>query len=209
MIDYIEPIIVSCLIIDGTSISFILNLFGNQVLFIHGKMSKIEIEDNMSKFKNGSTMILLSTTVIEVGVDIPDASTIVIEYANKFGLAQLHQLRGRVGRGSLTSNCILIYHKKLSEISRERLKVLKESNDGFHIAEQDLKLRGGGEIFGTKQTGLPSWNFFDPYQDIEMIDDAKENSKELLKKYNEKYKIIRYLISIFFDDKKIKNYLTG
>ena len=107
-------------------------------------------------------MILVSTTVIEVGVNIPSATLMIIEDANRFGLSQLHQLRGRVARGNLQSHCILIHNKNLSEISKKRLMILKESSNGFEIAERDLFLRGSGDFFGTNQSGLPRWKFFSP-----------------------------------------------
>ena len=111
----------------------------------------------MRALKNKETKILLATTVIEVGIDVPDANIIVIENSERFGLAQLHQLRGRVGRGSKESYCILMHDDSLSELSQKRLKIIYESNDGFHIAEEDLKLRGPGDILGLSQTGLPSF----------------------------------------------------
>ena len=184
-------------------------IFYTKVDFIHGKIKKEEIANKIDKFRDGKTMILVSTTVIEVGVDIPSASLIVIENANKFGLAQLHQLRGRIGRGELNSNCVMIHNNNLSTSGKERLLTMKKSNDGFFIAEQYLKLRGGGEIFGLKQTGLPSWRFFNPYFDIDLIDNVRNNCKRL---FNNKVKYknqIDFLTTVFFRSEEIENYFTG
>ena len=128
---------------------------GFAVGLLHGRLPPDEKESAMEKFQRGETQILVSTTVIEVGVDVPNATVMVIEQAERFGLAQLHQLRGRVGRGAEQSYCILVTDK-LNDTGRERIRTLVESNDGFYIAEMDMKLRGPGEFFGTKQSGLPA-----------------------------------------------------
>jgi ATP-dependent DNA helicase RecG len=127
---------------------------GLAVGLLHGRMPAADKEAAMEKFQRGETKILVSTTVIEVGVDVPNASVMVIEQAERFGLAQMHQLRGRVGRGAEQSYCILVT-AKMSETARERIRTLVESGDGFYIAEMDMKLRGPGEFFGTRQSGLP------------------------------------------------------
>src|SRR6202034_117397 len=127
-----------------------------RVGLLHGKLKAEDKESAMEKFQRGETQILVSTTVIEVGVDVPNATVIVIEQAERFGLAQLHQLRGRVGRGGEQSYCVLVTGK-LNDVGRERIRTLVESNDGFYIAEMDMKLRGSGEFFGTRQSGMPSF----------------------------------------------------
>jgi ATP-dependent DNA helicase RecG len=137
--------------------------FPDDIQMLYGKMKTSEKQEIFKNFKEGRTHILVSTTVIEVGVDIPDATVIVIENAEKFGLAQLHQLRGRVGRSHLQSFCILMFDPKLSRIASERIRIIKGSNDGFHIAEKDLILRGGGEILGTRQSGQKKYKTFDAY----------------------------------------------
>ncbi len=181
----------------------------NKVDFIHGKLKKVDIEKKINSFINGDIKVLVSTTLIEVGVDIPEASIIVIEYANNFGLAQLHQLRGRIGRNNLESNCVLLHHNELSEDGKKRLLIMKKSSDGFFIAEQDLKLRGSGEIFGTKQTGLPTWKFFNPYLDLELVPNVRENCKSLINTYQKNKDKINFLTSSFFNEKDIDNYFTG
>jgi ATP-dependent DNA helicase RecG len=129
--------------------------FGDEVGLVHGKLAGKDKDRVMAEFASGALSILVSTTVIEVGVDVPNASIMIIEHAERFGLAQLHQLRGRVGRGAKQSSCILLYRQPLSDTARERLGVMRRTEDGFVIAEEDLKLRGGGEVLGTRQSGLP------------------------------------------------------
>lgn len=129
--------------------------FGDRVGLVHGRLAGKEKDRVMAEFASGALSILVSTTVIEVGVDVPNASIMIIEHAERFGLAQLHQLRGRVGRGAKESSCILLYRQPLSETARERLGVMRRTEDGFVIAEEDLRLRGGGEVLGTRQSGLP------------------------------------------------------
>lgn len=150
-----------------------------QVGLLHGKMKAADKDEVMQKFKDGILRILVATTVIEVGIDVPDATLIIIENAEKFGLAQLHQLRGRVGRGELQSYCMLMYNPKfLSKTSRKRLEIMRSSSDGFYIAEQDLILRGGGEILGTKQSGEPDFFFADLGQDLDILLQANKQSLE-------------------------------
>jgi ATP-dependent DNA helicase RecG len=131
--------------------------FGATVGLVHGRLKAAEKDRAMQAFATGETQILVATTVIEVGVDVPEASVIVIEQAERFGLAQLHQLRGRVGRGSEQSTCLLLYRAPLGETAKARLAILRETQDGFRIAEEDLRLRGEGDVLGTRQSGLPGF----------------------------------------------------
>lgn len=133
----------------------------------------------MRRFVSGETKILVSTTVIEVGVDVPNASVMVIEQAERFGLAQIHQLRGRVGRGPHQSYCVLVTGK-LNEIARERIRTLVESDDGFYIAEMDMKLRGPGEFFGTKQAGVPGLRLADLLRDGDILEAARSEAQALV-----------------------------
>ena len=151
-------------------------------------------------------MILVSTTVIEVGVNIPSATLMIVEDANRFGLSQLHQLRGRVARGNLQSHCILIHNKNLSEISKKRLMILKESSNGFEIAEKDLFLRGSGDFFGTNQSGLPRWKFFSPYQDLDFLEKTKLNCKDILESKNNKVSAL--LTDIFYKKTDFINFFS-
>lgn len=147
---------------------------------IHGKMKSAEKDKIMQAFVNGEINILVSTTVIEVGVDVPNASLMVVENAERFGLSQLHQLRGRVGRGTHKSYCVL-FSDSDNEISKSRLKVMEQTNDGFKISEEDLKLRGPGDFFGSRQHGLPEMHIADLFTDIRVLNDAQEAAQELLK----------------------------
>jgi ATP-dependent DNA helicase RecG len=142
---------------------------------LHGRMPAGEKEAAMEKFQRGEIKILVATTVIEVGVDVPNASVIVIEQAERFGLAQMHQLRGRVGRGTEQSYCILVT-AKMSELARERIRTLVESNDGFYIAEMDMKLRGPGEFFGTRQSGLPALQIASIVRDADVLEVARNEA---------------------------------
>ena len=134
----------------------------------------------MQSFKEGKLDVLVATTVIEVGVDVPNATLMVIEHAERFGLAQLHQLRGRVGRGAQKSFCVLLYGE-LSDTGRERLKVIRESNDGFEIARRDLEIRGPGEFLGAKQSGVPLLRFADLEHDSSLLESARDFATQWLK----------------------------
>ena len=153
-----------------------------KVGLIHGRMKSKEKESIMHKFKIGDLHILVATTVIEVGVDVPNATMMIIENAERMGLSQLHQLRGRVGRGVKESTCILLYGKKLSNIAKDRLKVIYENLDGFKISEEDLRLRGPGEFLGLKQSGLPALKIADINKDKTLLDNAKEDAEDLINK---------------------------
>ena len=169
--------------------------FPNKVGLIHGALDKIEKEKVLFKFLNKEILILVSTTVIEVGIDFPNANLIVIENANKFGLAQLHQLRGRVGRGKKQGTCILLYKDGLSKNAIKRIKILKNSDDGFFIAEEDLKLRGFGDLVGYQQSGLKNFRFADPVIHEELFKLA-ENYVKKNSEYINKEKYV-FLLKLF------------
>ena len=149
-----------------------------KVAYLHGKMKQKEKDEIMQKFKNGEIQILVSTTVIEVGVNVPNANIMVVQNAEHFGLAQLHQLRGRVGRGEYQSYCILIYEGKGKNTS-ERMKIMKETDNGFVVAEKDLELRGSGEFFGTRQHGLPEFKIANLFEDVAILKEVQELAKKI------------------------------
>jgi ATP-dependent DNA helicase RecG len=151
-----------------------------RVGLVHGRMKALEKETVMQAFKKGELQILVSTTVIEVGVDVPNASVMIIEHAERFGLSQLHQLRGRIGRGERQSYCFLMTDYKRSKDARERLAIMEKTNDGFEIAEADLRLRGPGDFLGTKQSGLPEFVFADLSRDQDLLEQAREAALQLL-----------------------------
>ena len=153
---------------------------GVRVALVHGRMKAAEKQATMRAFKQGETGLLVATTVIEVGVDVPNASLMVIENAERLGLAQLHQLRGRVGRGSAASSCVLLYQSPLSAMARERLDTLRQTNDGFAIAEKDLQLRGPGELLGTRQTGLAAFRMADLARDADLLPQVHALADRLL-----------------------------
>jgi ATP-dependent DNA helicase RecG len=152
---------------------------------VHGRLKSSEKNSVMQSFVSGDIQILVATTVIEVGVDVPNASLMVIEHAERFGYAQLHQLRGRVGRGSAESVCILLYGQELSLAAKERLQTLKETQDGFLIAERDLALRGPGELLGSKQSGDAMLRFIDLQKEQWLIEKTQQLSVALLSNYPE------------------------
>jgi len=148
---------------------------------LHGRLPAQEKEAAMEDFKRGRIKILVSTTVIEVGVDVPNATVMLIEQAERFGLAQLHQLRGRVGRGAEQSYCILVT-ERVNDAARERIRTMVDTNDGFQIAEMDLKLRGPGEFFGTRQSGLPSLRVASILRDPEILEVARAHAQEFMER---------------------------
>tara|TARA_B100001063_G_C16581110_1_gene460808 strand:- start:54 stop:809 length:756 start_codon:yes stop_codon:yes gene_type:complete len=156
-------------------------IFPNQVGLIHGSLDKINREIILKRFLNKEISILVSTTVIEVGIDFPNANLIVIENSNKFGLAQLHQLRGRVGRGEKQGTCVLLFKDGLSKNAIKRIKILKDSDDGFYIAEKDLKLRGFGDLIGYQQSGIKNFRFADPviHEDLFKLAERYVNTNEI------------------------------
>ena len=155
-------------------------LDGCQVGLVHGRLKPKDKQAVMDAFKAGELAVLVATTVIEVGVDVPNASLMVIENAERLGLAQLHQLRGRVGRGAVASNCVLLYQPPLGRLARERLEVMRETNDGFRIAEKDLELRGPGEVLGTRQTGQLSFRIADLSRDAHLLPAVQQVGERLL-----------------------------
>ncbi|MBP3140365.1 ATP-dependent DNA helicase RecG [Aliivibrio fischeri] len=162
---------------------------------VHGRMKPKEKQQIMQEFKEGNLHLLVATTVIEVGVDVPNSSLMIIENPERLGLAQLHQLRGRVGRGSVASHCVLLYHSPLSKTAQKRLSVLRESNDGFVIAQRDLEIRGPGELLGTKQTGLADFKIADLVRDQHLIPEVQRIARHLHDNYpkNAKAIILRWL----------------
>ena len=158
---------------------YLKKIFPNKVDILHGKTEKIEKELILKKFLDEKIKILVSTTIIEVGIDFPNANVIIIENANKFGLSQLHQLRGRVGRGQKDSTCILMFKSSLSENARKRLNILKKNNDGFKISEEDMKLRGYGDVLGFKQSGLKIFKLADPVHNHDLFSLAEREIKRI------------------------------
>ena len=154
-------------------------LFPNQVSLLHGKTKNEEKENILNRFLNNKFKILVSTTIIEVGIDFPNANVIIIENANKFGLSQLHQLRGRVGRGNKDSTCILMFKSNLSENAKKRINTLKESNDGFYISEEDMKIRGFGDILGFKQSGIKNFKLADPIHNSDLFILAEKEMRRI------------------------------
>jgi ATP-dependent DNA helicase RecG len=150
---------------------------GSIVGLVHGKMPAGERDAAMADFAAGRIQVLVATTVVEVGVDVPDATIIVIEHAERFGLAQLHQLRGRVGRSDLPSTCLLLYKGPLGQVAEERLKIMRETEDGFVIAEADLRLRGAGEILGTRQSGMPGFRLAHPEHQGALMETARDDAR--------------------------------
>jgi len=153
-----------------------------RVRLLHGRMKSEEKESIMAGFKNGETQILVSTTVIEVGIDIPNASVMVVEHAERFGLSQLHQLRGRIGRGRYPSQCILIAPYRCSEEAKIRLGAMQRTTDGFQIAEEDLNLRGPGEFFGIRQSGFPDFRVAHMIRDTSILLEARKEAFGLIEK---------------------------
>jgi len=171
-----------------------------KVGLVHGKMKPKDKAEIMADFVSGWTQVLVATTVIEVGVDVPNASIMIIEHSERMGLAQLHQLRGRVGRGDIESQCILLYENKLSEIAKQRLKVISTSTDGFEIARQDLLIRGPGELLGQRQSGLPALRFANLEEDLDILHAARDIAKLLVDKYPIHAK---QLVELWFHNKQI------
>ncbi len=188
-------------------------IFGNQVGLIHGKMKEKDKDAVMEKFKSGVLKLLVATTVIEVGVNVPEATVMVIEHAERFGLAQLHQLRGRIKRGFQASTCLLLYGYPLSETARARLNIMKDSEDGFVIAEKDLELRGGGEILGTRQSGFNEFRLADMSVHKNLLLTAHKDAQMIMETDPElasaRGQALRTLLYLFERDDAVKTYLAG
>jgi ATP-dependent DNA helicase RecG len=188
-------------------------VFGDQVGLVHGKMKGVDKDTVMAKFQSGEISILVATTVIEVGVNVPEATIMVIEHAERFGLAQLHQLRGRVGRGADKSTCLLVRAEHVGEVAKSRLKIMRESEDGFLIAEEDLKLRGSGEILGTRQSGMPDFKLVDFAVHSDLIEMARDDARLIVSKdmelMSERGKALRHLLYLFERDEGIRLMQSG
>ncbi len=186
---------------------------GEAIGLIHGRMKGPERDEAMAKFKAGITKVLVATTVIEVGVDVPEATIMVVEHAERFGLAQLHQLRGRVGRGDAKSSCLLLYYGPLGETAKARLKILRESDDGFLIAEEDLKLRGAGELLGVRQSGLPEFRVADLALHGELLATARDDAKLILTRdpdlKSPRGEALRVLLYLFERDEAVRYLRSG
>ncbi|RUW24670.1 ATP-dependent DNA helicase RecG, partial [Mesorhizobium sp. M1E.F.Ca.ET.041.01.1.1] len=188
-------------------------LFGDQIGLVHGRMKGAEKDEAMRAFKQGETRILIATTVIEVGVDVPDATIMVIEHAERFGLAQLHQLRGRVGRGDRASSCVLLYKDPLGETAKRRLSVMRETEDGFRIAEEDLKLRGEGELLGTRQSGTPGFQVARIEFHADLLEAARDDARLILSRdpdlQSERGEALRLLLYLFGRDEAVRLLRAG
>lgn len=187
--------------------------FGERVGLVHGRLKGAEKDAVMSAFKDGEIDILVATTVIEVGVDVPEASVMVIEHAERFGLAQLHQLRGRIGRGSEKSTCLLMHVGHLGEIAKARLTTMRETDDGFVIAERDLELRGAGELLGTRQSGLPEFRLANISDHGDLLQIARDDAEVILnidpELQSTRGQALRHLLYLFERDAAVKNLRSG
>src|SRR5947208_3381338 len=181
--------------------------FGDKVGLVHGKMRGTEKDRVMAQFATGEVGLLVATTVVEVGVDVPAAAIMVIENAERFGLAQLHRLRGRIGRGSENSTCLLLYREPLNEMSKARLKAIRETTDGFRIAEEDLKLRGEGDVLGVRQSGLPGYRIARPGVHAQLIAQARDEALRIMKDNprlkGERGQALRCLLYLFERDEAL------
>ena len=188
-------------------------VLGLNVGLVHGKMKAVERDAAMAAFKAGQTQLLVATTVIEVGVDVPEATIMVVEHAERFGLSQLHQLRGRVGRGSGKSNCILLWHEPLGETAKARLKIMRETDDGFVIAEEDLRLRGPGEMLGKRQSGMEEFRIADPVAHADLLGVAHDDARLILARdpdlKSPRGEALRILLYLFGRDEAVRYLRTG
>lgn len=184
------------------------HILGERVGLVHGTMKGKERDAVMARFTSGEITVLVATTVIEVGVDVPEATMMVVEHAERFGLAQLHQLRGRIGRGERESLCLLLYAPPLGNTARSRLKILRASDDGFHIAEEDLRLRGAGEVLGTRQSGLPEFRLADLAEHGDLLSAARDDVRLILNRdpglKSPRGEALRVLLYLFERDSVVK-----
>ena len=187
--------------------------FGDVVGLIHGKMKEAEKDAVMEEFKKGTKKLLVATTVIEVGVNVPEATVMIIEHAERFGLSQLHQLRGRIKRGYEAGTCILLYSYPISSVARERLNIMKQTEDGFYIAEKDLELRGGGEILGTRQSGFTQFKLADMSVHQDLLIKARDDVHNILKQDQSlttpRGQALKVLLYLFEQNEAVKTYLAG
>ncbi len=189
------------------------HLFRQRVGLVHGRMKSAEKDAAMRQFGSGEISILVATTVVEVGVDVPEATVIVIEHAERFGLSQLHQLRGRVGRSDRDSTCLLLYQAPLGETARARLRTLRQTEDGFRIAEEDLRLRGGGDVLGPRQSGLPSFRLADLAVHDDLLAAAREDARAIIEEdpqlITPRGEALRTLLYLFRRDEVVRYIQAG
>ena len=192
---------------------YLKKFFGAAVGLVHGRMKGMDKDAAMEAFASGLTRILVATTVIEVGLDVPDATVMVIEHAERFGLAQLHQLRGRIGRGDKPSNCLLLYASPLTATAKARLEIMRETDDGFRIAEEDLRLRGAGELLGTRQSGLPEFRIADLAVHDDLRAAARDDAALIISRdaelTSERGEAVRTLLYLFERDAAVLNLRSG
>jgi ATP-dependent DNA helicase RecG len=192
---------------------FLRRRFGEKIDLVHGRLKGADKDRAMARFASGETRLLVATTVIEVGVDVPEATVMVIEHAERFGLSQLHQLRGRIGRGRARSTCLLLYKTPLGETAKARLTIMRESEDGFRIAEEDLKLRGEGDVLGTRQSGMPGFRVARIETHGALLAPARDDAALVLARdpelTGERGRALRHLLYLFERDEAIKRIRAG
>ena len=185
----------------------------DRVGLVHGRMKPVEKAQVMSAFASGTLSVLVATTVIEVGVDVPEATLMVVEHAERYGLSQLHQLRGRVGRGRDPSACLLLFAANIGKTAIERLKIIRESEDGFYLAEQDLRLRGEGDVLGTRQSGMPDFRIGDAATQIDLFQIAHDQARVALERDPElsspASEPLRTLLYLFERDRAVRYLRSG
>ena len=214
---WVCPLVEESDVLDVTAVedrfAFLTETLGEQVTLLHGRMKGPQKDAEMSRFASGEVSVLVATTVIEVGVDVPEASIMVVEHAERFGLAQLHQLRGRIGRGARQGRCLLLYAAPLGDTARARIRIMRDTHDGFRIAEEDLRLRGAGEVLGTRQSGLPDFRLADIGAHDELMLVARDDAKLVLEQdpnlTGERGKALRVLLYLFERDAAVTYLRSG